>query len=70
MSQVSSFDPAGEPKPADPGARLEFNGDNAFHRELRRRPAHALALRLDRGPAWGTPQGMVVIVLLLSLWRR
>ena len=37
MSLVSSQPHVGENRPAEPGARLEFNGDNAFHRELRRR---------------------------------
>lgn len=37
MSQASSQGHAGEIRPAPDGARLEFNGDNAFHRELRRR---------------------------------
>jgi linoleoyl-CoA desaturase len=80
MSQVSSLDPAGEHRPADPGARLEFNGDNAFHRELRRRVEAFFKSnkRRQRDSAWmylktavilaGFVGSYVLLVFVASTW--
>jgi linoleoyl-CoA desaturase len=80
MSQVSSLDPAGEHRPADPGARLEFNGDNAFHRELRRRVEAFFksSKRRQRDSAWmylktavilaGFVGSYVLLVFVASTW--
>ena len=46
-----------------------FQPGRALDGELRRRAALGLALRSDCGAARAAPQGMIVVVLLLPLWR-